>query len=177
MMIDRATAFAYQNLKIPPQHCRDLASDAVTFAWEECKFGRATAEDDGTFWALVTERLYEIRNAWRQQDLSLSAPQTNAFEKSSDLYDAGWISYQPPEQFHVCYLNEVCSGIELLPQKHASVMRYISRGWNALDVAKELRVPVHTIFRLIAEARRYLFGRELVAMAKDYRKNEQVAAE
>ncbi len=165
----RAAAFAENTLHIPAGDALGIASDAVTYIWEECKFGRLTAEDDPSFWALVSERVYRTRNDWRTRELSFGGPMPDS-EGAADGRGAGWSTYQPPDQIDVTYLNEVKAGIELLPRKHASVMRLVASGHNALDVSTELRIPVHTVFRIIAEGRQFLFGRELIAMAKDYRR-------
>lgn len=87
-----------------------------------------------------------------------------------DGHDGGWNGYQPPDQIEVCYLNEVKAGIELLPRKHASVMRLIASGHNAIDVAEELHIQIATVFRLINEARSFLWSRDLIGMARDNRR-------
>lgn len=169
--MERGKAFAVNTLKVPEAEAFTLAANAVTFAWEECKFGRMTAEDEPTFWKIVAERLYKTRNDWRSRELSLDAPIPNS-EGASDGHDAGWNGYMPPDQIDVTYLNEVKAGIRLLPRKHASVMMRLAEGHNALDISAELRIPLHNVFRVINEARQYLFSRELIAMAKDYRKTD-----
>jgi hypothetical protein len=163
--------FADNPLRIPTAHCRTLAIDAVTFVWEECKFGRLVAEDQQTFWKYVSEQLYKSRNHWRTKDKEMSMDAEVFLEGPATGHDFGLNGYQPPDQIDCCYLSEVRGGIELLPRKHASVMRLIAYGSNALDISTELHIPVHTIFRLIREARRFLFDRELIAMAKDNRRH------
>lgn len=176
MMVMRATSFAESTLRIPTAEASSIAADAVTYVWEECKFGRVTAEDGPSFWALVSERLYKTRNNWRTREISLDAPIPNT-EGDADGHDAGWNGYQPPDQIDVTYLNEVKAGIQLLPRKHRSVMTLIAEGHNALDVSAELRIPIHTVFRLIAEGRQFLFAREMIGLAKDKRRAQRVTAE
>lgn len=162
----KAAAFAEHTLKIPAGDALAIAGDVVTHVWEECKFGRVTVDDERTFWSLVSERLYKTRNSWRIREMSLDAPMPNS-EGDANGHDGGWNGYQPPDQIEVTYLNQVKAGIKLLPPKHESVMRLLSNGHNALDISEELRIPVHTVFHIIAEGRRFLWDRELVGIAID----------
>lgn len=171
----RATQFAERTLKVPPTEAPTIAADAVTYAWEECKFGRATAEDDAAFWALVSERIYKTRNDWRAREFSLDAPIPNT-ESDSDGHDAGWNGYQPPDQIDVIYLNQIKNGIQRLPKRHAGVMMLLAEGHNALDISSSMRMPVHTVFRVIAEARQFLFSRDLVGIAIDARRSSLTTA-
>jgi len=132
--MQRAKSFAESTLNVPAAESFSLAANAVTFAWEECKFGRMVADDEPSFWKLVSERLYKTRNEWRSRELSLDAPIPNS-EGASDGHDAGWNGYMPPDQIDCCYLSEVKAGIRLLQRKHASVMMRLAEGHNAMDIS------------------------------------------
>lgn len=168
-MIQKAARFAEVILHVPSSEALMVAADAVTFIWEECKFGRLVAEDEPTFWAFVSERLYKTKNSWRINSISLDAPIPNT-EGEADGHEAGWNGYEPPDQLNVCFLNQVKEAIELLPERHRIIMRLLSEGWSALDMSEKLRVPVHTIFHRITDARQMLFTHNLIAIAADNRR-------
>jgi hypothetical protein len=168
--VDRGAIFARDTLHVPDAETYALAVDAVTHVWEECKFGRAVAEDHASFWAMVSKRLYEIRNTWRAKRRELSMDEVNPrLEGEEDGHSSGWNGYAPPNQIDVTYYHQVCDGIELLPEKYVTIMKRLAEGHNAIDISEELRLPIHTVFARIREGRQLLFDRELVGMALDAR--------
>ena len=169
LILKRAISFAKRDLRIPDAEADFIATSAVSWAWEECKFGREFAEDEREFWDLVSSRLYKTRHSWRPRDVSLDAPLPNA-EGDADGHAGGWNGYQPPNQFHVTFLGEVMAGIDLLPSRHAKVLRRVAEGHSAIDISQEMRLQLHTVFRIIREARAFLWSRDLIGMAKDNRR-------
>lgn len=176
--MDKASVFGSASLGIPAEFARSLAMDAVSFVWEECKFGRAAAETSVEFFRLVSERLYKIRRTWRVNytDDSMDAPISDDDDGGS-RHDRGWSGYAPPDQIEVTYLHQIQDGIALLPKKYSDVMARIATGENALDIAEAMRLPLHTVFRRLQEGRRLLKDGELVEMAReDWRAHSSATA-
>lgn len=48
-------------------------------------------------------------------------------------------------------------------------MEKVLKGYNAGDISEELRIPIHVVFRRIADARAMLTGSNLIEMARDLR--------
>lgn len=166
--IKRATAFAERDLLLGGDAAA-VAQDAVSGVWEDARFGRIVVDSPGAFQSEVSARLYKISRTLRNESrrlVRLDAPLGEG-DSAATFHDAGWTGTHRATQINDVYLKEVKSGIERLPDKLASVMRLLSGGWNAQDIAEELSVPLHTVFHRIADARRALFFHDVIGMDHD----------
>lgn len=169
MALRQATSFATRHLHLGGD-AEQAAQDAVSGVWEDARFGRVSVDGVAAFQAEVSARLYKIAGNIRGQarrSVSLDAPVTRDDETASSLLDAGWKGHHPASQFNVVYFKEIQRGTALLPERQRVIMELMQKGYNAADIASELRISVHTVFRRTEDARRALFLRDLIGMASD----------
>lgn len=141
------------------------AQSSVSYIWEECKFGRLSIQTEKDFWSAVSERMVKEGNFFKGKFVSLDEQIPNA-EGALDRHSAGMNGYTLPEQINIVYLKEVLGGIDILPHKYKNIMMLICKGNTILDVAKKTNLPVHTVYALILDARRFL-NDDLIEMGID----------
>lgn len=79
--------------------------------------------------------------------------------KSDDAEEADvleWLGGQPPRQDDFVFAQEMMRSIAALPDKHRSVIVALGDGATPLDVAAEMGVALHTVMRIIREARKWV---------------------
>lgn len=165
----RAKKFAEADLKMYGNDALEVAQEAVTVIWERDRTGFALTEHE--VWPAVSERAYEIARQIRAR-LSFDSRRHISLSQSigegpddDDRLSIGIWGHVAPDQIDRCYLSEITDAILLLPDKQRAVMMLLATGYNAPDIAERLRIPMHTVFARINDARSFIFRSGLLDVA------------
>lgn len=169
----RAKKFAEADLKMYGDAAIEVAQEAVTVIWERDRVGFILTERE--VWPAVSERAYEIARQIRAR-LSFDARRHVSLSQSigegpddDDRLSIGIWGHVAPDQIDRCYLSEITDAILLLPEKQREVMKLLAVGYNAPDISEHLRLPMHTVFARINDARSFIFRSGLLGVAMDNR--------
>lgn len=160
--------FAIRTFKMDEGSAESVAQDAVTKVWEAVKYGHATADSFADFWALTSAQIYKERTEiTRMQNRCMSLDDEWGEEGSATRHDSGFFGHTRATQIDTCYAHQIEFGIGLLPERLRDIMQRIAGGESALDISRDLDIPVHAVFARIKAARILLMNYDLVGIANN----------
>lgn len=137
----------------------EAADDVVASVWGRMSTGELVINDKLGLWPVLSEKIYRKIRALKFGEKDFDAVGfDHATEDGISFAELGYTGRTKPDQIPYVYLNEISAQIDLLPDKQRHVMQGLKEGYDALDIAKMARIPVHTVFRRIRDARHMMFN-------------------